>query len=50
MCPDGFDALDGADHTGYIASNGAIIPVYKSEIIVRCRGRERPPPKDELEW
>lgn len=42
VCPDGFDPLDSADHTAYVAGNGAVIPVYKSEIVVRCRGRERP--------
>jgi hypothetical protein len=42
VCPDGFDPLDSADHNAYVLSNGAVIPVYKSEMVVRCRGRERP--------
>lgn len=51
VCPDGFDPLDAADHsTAYIASNGngsaTVIPVYRAEIVVRCRGRERRDPDD----
>lgn len=37
VCPSGFEILDGDSQSGYYVSGNVIAPVYKGEMLVRCR-------------